>query len=51
MDVNLIAAALDVNISGMLYVFENGGACVVNLVYGLKCPIGCAGSGGNDGIT
>lgn len=33
------------------YVFEIGVACVVCLVYGLRCPMGCAGSGGNDGIT
>lgn len=49
--VDLNATALDVNISGMLYVFNNGVACVVCLVYGLRWPIGCAGSGGNDGIT
>lgn len=40
------AAALDGK-----YVFEIGVACVVRLMYGLRCPIGCAGSGGNDGIT
>lgn len=45
------AAALDVIIFGMLYAFVDGVACVVCLVYGLRCPIGCAGSGGNDGIT
>lgn len=45
------AAVLDINIFGMLFVFENGVACVVCLVYGLRCPIGCDGSGGNVGIT